>query len=63
MRNFDIKRAARHGLERDREKQNESVSKVDLRAAASGSEKYLEHVEVLKAELGEDDGGRSDSGG
>ena len=37
--------------------------KVDLRAATSGSEEDLEHVKVLEAELGEDDGGRCDAGG
>lgn len=37
--------------------------KVDLRAAASGSEEDLEHVEVLETELREDDGWRGDAGG
>lgn len=37
--------------------------KVGLRAAASGSEEDLEHVEVLESELGEDDGWRCHAGG
>ena len=36
---------------------------VDLRAAAGGSEEDLKHVEILEAELGENDGWRCDAGG
>ena len=63
FRNEDLKRSGQDGLERDRGSRMKVYKTVDLRAAAGGSEEDLEHMEILEAELGENDGWRCDAGG